>query len=320
MKHNSNSPHVQMLMRGHGSSSQSPAQHLMRQHHFGGGISSTPPRFAEGGEPRKEKRFAKGGHCYADGGETEKDYGEKPLTGQLRKGGRAKRQHHYWGQEVIGRLPMVGGLAKGIARRVGTMDENKFGGRKYSASSPWESGLNAITTGHLRKGGRAKHRGHHFAGEGVEGMGSQPGQPQAGAPVGDNSVRQAQKKGGRSKRSHHYWGQDFFGRIPLIGGAISSIANTIDPDSIDPDQYGGYNYTADTAGRKVADIASTLGGLIPTFMAAKGGGKGASAAIPKKRRGGGVHHKHRQHHAEGGAGKVRKGMMTESGHMIHNYK
>lgn len=339
MEHTSKSPHVQMLMKGQSVHNQSPAKKLMREKHFSGGKATSPSHFSEGGEPGRKfgeagiglrGRFAKGGHCYAEGGETERAYGEKPLTGQLRKGGRArrkhaegesvednserdehrkggraKRQHHYWGQEIIGRIPGIGDLASNIARTAGTIDENKFGGTNYSPKSKWESLGNIALTGHMKKGGRTKRK-HHFAGEGVDEM-----QPKAGAPVGDNSVRQEQKKGGRSKRQGHYWGQDFFGRLPLIGGIANSIANTA--GTLDKDQYGGSDYVADTGGRKAADILATLGNFgANTALSAYGG---------KKKKGGTVHHeKHRSHRAEGGVGKVRKGMMTKSGRMIHTEK
>lgn len=301
-----------------------------RQHRYSGGISSTPPHYAEGGEPhnirsfmQKTKRFAKGGHAYAEGGETEKEYGEKPLTGQLRRGGRAhhyegepvqdnsvrqeqkrggrsKRSHHYWGQDVIGRLPLVGSIANSIAGTAGTLDPQQYGGSEYVADTPGRKVADVASTvgnllplAFLKKGGRA-HRKHHYEGE----------------PVRNNSVRQEQKRGGRSKRQHHYWGQDFIGRMPLIGGMANSIANTV--GTLDDDKYGGYNYVADTPGRKAADIASTVGNLGLNLLMAKGGGKGKGA--PAKRKGGGVY---RHRHAAGGAGKVRKGMMTESGRMIH---
>ena len=81
-----------MLMKGHGSNSSHPENILMkghsREHHFAGGISNKAPR------------FAKGGHCYAEGGEADKEYGEKPLTGQLRRGGSARRKHLFAGDGV----------------------------------------------------------------------------------------------------------------------------------------------------------------------------------------------------------------------------
>jgi hypothetical protein len=254
MKHTSNSPHVNILMRGHNS------EH--REHHFAGGISNAPPHFSKGGKTHKHKRFAKGGHCYSDGGSTEDTNtygGEKPLTGQLRKGGRARsRQHHYLGEKVLSQLPLVNQFAKGIAARRQRRREAMAG---PSAPMP------------------------------------DKGAPAAGAPVADNSVREEHKRGGRTKRSHHYWGQNFIGRLPLVGQLANGIAHSV--GTLSPNKYGGSEYVANTPGKKVADVASTLGGVLPALL----------------HKGGSAHRKHRKHHAAGGAGKVRKGMMTESGHM-----
>lgn len=254
MKHSSNSPHVNILMGSHNSGH--------RQHHFAGGISNTPPHFSKGG--KAHKRFAKGGHCYSDGGSTDEGNtdtygGEKPLTGQLRRGGRAKsRQHHYLGEKVIGHMPLLNQVAKGISER------------------------------------RQKRR------DAMAGAPAASAAPVAGAPVADNSVRQAQKRGGRTKRSHHYWGQNFFGRLPLVGQLANGIAHSV--GTLSPNKYGGSEYVANTPGKKVADVASTLGGVLPALL----------------KKGGRAHRKHRHHHAAGGAGKVRKGMMTPSGHMMHS--
>lgn len=324
MSHKPKSTHCHILMSGHNpehrhhsSHSRGGAAHhakpcdvLMRERHYSGGMAN-PSHYAEGGVPEVRsfsrkldmtKRFAKGGHCYSrggeaeysEGGETKRDYGEKPLTGQLRRGGKAhhehkkKRQHHYWGQEVIGRIPLFGDMANDIARTAGTLESKKFGGDEYAPKSKMESIANGALTGHLKKGGRAHHR--------------------EGEPVADNSVRQEHKRGGKSKRQHHYWGQDFFGRLPLVGGLANTIANTA--GTLDPNQYGGSEYVADTSGRKAADIASTIGNFGTNLALSAYGGK--------KAKGGKVHHrKHRQHHAAGGAGKVRKGMMTEDGRMKH---
>lgn len=399
MNHKSRSHHANVLMGGHnpehnshhkhrsGATHGKPCDILMRQHHYNGGITNTPPHFSEGGEARqrhynggitnKAPRYATGGHVdhekrggrprrhradggdmypsqirsmsngiyarkkrfpsnakivpgygeYAEGGSPEKEYGEKPLTGQLcrggranhyegepvrdnsvrqeqKRGGRSKRKGHYWGQDVIGRLPLVGGIANTIANTAGTLDDDKYGGANYVADTTGRKVADVASTvgnllplAFLKKGGKVHRRQRHYEGE----------------PVQDNSVRQEQKRGGRSKRKGHYWGQDVIGRLPLIGGVANSIANTV--GTLDDDQYGGANYVADTAGRKAADIASTVGNLGLNLLMAKGSSKGKGAPAAPKKKGGGVY---RHHHAAGGAGKVRKGMMTQSGRMIHN--
>lgn len=378
MKHTSSHP-AQILMSGHNpehshshkshggishASNMKPAEHLMRQNHaHGGGIGRVNP-YAAGGGIGSAPRFAKGGHCYAEGGEAEKEYGgEKPLSGQLHKGGRAKRQphmwgesskrvvapfrpdvnshrgirsanpvfkmpvdvdqglskggrakrqHHYWGQDVFGRIPLIGDLATKISGTVGTLEPDKFGGSEYVAKSPAEKMLNVATTGHMKKGGLAKKRQHHWRGDEVGPRKNMmhalwtgaPSLPKAGAPVGDNSVRAEHKRGGSAKkRQHHYWGQDLIGRLPIVGGLANTIAGHA--GTLDNDQYGGANYVADTPGRKAADVISHLGDF--------GANLALNYAGVKRSRGGKVNH-----HAAGGAAKVRRGMMTNSGHMIHH--
>jgi hypothetical protein len=208
------------------------------------------------------------------------------------------RQHHFSGG-ISNLAPRYshGGKAchGGRFSKGGYVEHEKHGGRTMKRRHHAEGGGEneygeKPLTGQLRRGGRARHA------EGME--------------VQDNSVRQEQKRGGRSKRSHHYWGQDVIGRLPLIGGLANSISNTV--GTLDDDQYGGANYVADTPGRKAADIISTIGGLGTNLLMSHGGGKGSGGGAPAKKRGG------RIHRAAGGAGKVRKGMMTESGKMIHH--
>jgi len=211
-----------------------------RERHYAGGISNAVPNFSKGGDVNDKyeskvgyekpsqspyaRTMNKGGKCYAEGGETKKEYGNKPVTGQLRRGGRAK--YHSYDDRIM--------------------------------------------------------EGH---------------------PVSDNSVRSEKSSCGRTKRQHHYWGQDFIGRLPLIGNIANSIAHTV--GTLDPHQYGGAKYKADSTGKKVADVAATIGNLVPM-----------AASFLKK--GGSAHKKHRYHHAMGGSGKVRKGMMTNSGRTIHS--
>ena len=115
----------------------------------------------------------------------------------------------------------------------------------------------------------------------------------------------------RSRRSqprqHHYWGQEVIGRLPLVGHIANSIAHTV--GTLDPEKYGGSHYSAKSGGEKAADILSTLGNVGVPMMLKKGGKA--------------YHMHHLRHHkkmAAGGAGKVRKGMMTEEGHEITGYK
>lgn len=283
--------HVHILMNGHnpehkhhnyasgGTPNAKPCDILMRQHHYNGGLSGAleaaravkaAPRYARGGHvdheshggsTHRKRRFAGGisnlPPDYSHGGDVADKYG-------------AKVGHQHPEQSPFSR----------------TM---KKGGKCYAdGGEAKEYGAKPVT-GQLRRGGRAKY--HYNEGEHVK----------EGSPVQDNSVRSEKRHGGRTKRQHHYWGQDFFGRIPLIGNIANSIAHTV--GTLDPHQYGGAEYKADTAGKKAADIISTLGGVLPMAVL-KSGGR--------------AHKKHRYHHAEGGAGKVRKGMMDRSGHMIHH--
>ncbi len=256
-----------------------PCDILMREHHYNGGISGTPPHFSKGGKAHRGRKFAEGGHVDHES-----------------KGGRPLRRHADGGD--INEQPMIGsrGMFRGPNMNLMNYGETKsrnigYPRRKKGGSCYAEGGETQKEygekplTGQLHKGGRAKHRDHHYEGE----------------PVSDNSVREEKRKGGRAKRQHHYWGQNVIGRLPLVGGLANTIANTA--GTLDPHKYGGAEYVAKKKGQKAADILSTIGNL------------GATVALLKK--GGGVHHKHRHHHAAGGAGKVRKGMMTESGRMIH---
>ena len=152
MNHKSSSTHIHILMNGHNPEhnhkchgggitnvhqGMKPENHLMRSGHFNGGITKAGPVYSKGGKVHHHKKFAKGGHCYAEGGEADKEYGEKPLTGQLRRGGRTKRSHHYWGQDVIDSLPQMRA--------------------KHYAGGP-----STIPT--YSEGGKTKHRQHHSEG------------------------------------------------------------------------------------------------------------------------------------------------------------
>lgn len=304
-KHNS---HV-----SHETHSAKPCDILMREHHYSGGITNAAPHYSHGGKAHRKRKYAEGGHIdhKADGG---------PM-------GMALPQHHFdWAsvtKSMGGRRPLGGGIdyknhgmpMQGFSKgghcysEGGDIKTPVCGkGRHYAEGGEAKEYGEKPLTGQLRKGGRARHRHHHAEGESVSeeyhGKGGKS-RHYEGEPVGDNSVRQEQSKGGKTKRRGHYWGQNFIGRLPMIGGLANSIANTV--GTLDPHKYGGSEYVAKTGGQKAADIFSTIGNL------------GANVALSKKSKGGGVHHhKHRQHHAAGGAGKVRKGMMTESGHMIHS--
>lgn len=301
------SHHVHILMNGHnpehrhhkrhnnasgGTPNAKPCDILMRQHHYKGGISATVMPFAKGQSIRlgesvrtapmeaMQKRYAKGGH-----------------VDQESHGGSTYRKRHYSGG--ISNLPPDYSHGGDVSDRYGSKvgyerpkqspfaRTMKKGGNCYAdGGEAKEYGAKPVT-GQLRRGGRANY--------------SEGEQVKSGSPVQDNSVRSEKKNGGRTKRQHHYWGQDFIGRIPLIGNIANSIAHTV--GTLDPHMYGGREYKADTPGKKAADVISTLGGIIPA-AALKAGGR--------------THRKHRYHHAEGGAGKVRKGMMDKSGHMIHH--
>lgn len=248
-----------------------PCDILMREHHYSGGISGTPPHFSKGGKASRQHRFAEGGHVDHES-----------------RGGRPRRHHADGGdiqEKRLSELPNIGskGMYRGDQERI-----YRKGGHCYAEGGETKDYGEKPLTGQLHKGGRARH--HHYEGE----------------PVADNSVREEKRRGGRTKRQHHYWGQNVIGRFPLVGGIANSIANTM--GTLDPHKYGGAEYSAHTKGQKAADILSTIGNLGSNIFLSKGS---------KKSKGGGVHHKYRKHHAAGGAGKVRKGMMTESGRMIH---
>lgn len=335
-------------------SNSKPCDILMRQHHFHGGIASDAPHYAKGGKAHRRSRHANGGpigpmgiiagragfnggmgtnhlggipiseqpefknrrasmiralsqgpkgpqgpqgpfpnsyRAYKDGGSCYSEGGDVEHLWELlhAKGGRTRshRKHHAEGGEAIDHLQNRLNQVK--SQYYGKPYKN--GGECYAEGGETKDYGEKPLTGQLRKGGRAMHRKHHYEGEAVE-----------GDPVADNSVRQEQKKGGRSKRQHHYWGQNVIGRLPLIGGIANSIANTA--GTLSPNKYGGSEYVAKTKGQKAADIFSTIGNLGANIALSKGGAK--------KRKGGSVNH-----HAAGGAAKVRKGMMTESGRMIH---
>jgi hypothetical protein len=292
MKHTPHSHHVHILMNGHNpehqrhknvsreTSNVKPCDILMRQHHYNGGVSAAVMPYSKGGEAR---RYAKGGHVDHES-----------------HGGSTYRKRHYAGG--ISNIPPDyaegGDVADKYESKVGYRrpEQSPFsrtmkkGGYCYAdgGETKREYGEKPVT-GQLRRGGRAKH--YYYEGESVK----------EGSPVQDNSVRSEKRNGGRTKRQHHYWGQDVIGRIPLIGHLANSIAHTV--GTLDPHQYGGAEYKADTPGKKAADIISTVGGVLPMAVL-KSGGRATR--------------KYRYHHAEGGAGKVRKGMMDESGHMIYH--
>jgi len=188
MKHTTRSAHVHHLMKDHphhhthrhtpsdilmrshhkgGASCYAEGGHvdheeekMEREHHYAGGISNQGQNFRKGGKTSRNRRH------HAEGGREEQYSGEKPLEGGLRRGGRAKpRQHHYWGQEIIGRIPLIGGIANSIAHAAGTLDENKYGGANYKPQNDAEKAANVISTIAnvglpllLKKGGSAYQR------------------------------------------------------------------------------------------------------------------------------------------------------------------
>jgi len=112
---------------------------------------------------------------------------------QYAQGGRTKRQHHYWGQDFFGRIPGIGNLAASASKNAGTFDQSQYGGNIYN-----------------QKQAEAKQDLRNKMGIAYNAVGNklfpkqQQPQPQAGAPVANNLVRQPQKRGGRSK-NHHKW-------------------------------------------------------------------------------------------------------------------
>lgn len=276
-----------------------PCDILMRQHHFHGGISSAPPTFSRGGKAHKSHRYATGGHVdhESTGGMAHHHHHRRrrhhDIGGNVDFGNFLKNAKTYRNpmDNLGARLNQVKsqyyGKPLGMEPSIQTMYRKRGGSTKkhcYADGGETKEYGEKPLTGQLRRGGRARH--HHAEGEHVE----------------------EKRHGGRARgRQHHYWGQNVIGRLPLVGGIANSIANTA--GTLDPHKYGGAEYTARTKGQKAADIFSTIGNLGANIALSKG--------AAKKRRGGGVHHKYRHHHAAGGAGKIRKGMMTESGHMIH---
>lgn len=311
----------------HGSSAK-PCDILMRQHHFSGGITNTAPHYAKGGKAHRTRRYAEGGHVDEEshGGSPRSHHamGGQALGGGMNNGDILQAQRNR-GAEMLKNLhnivPSRGFVANARLQNVpqGPFARSK-GGSCYAEGGEVE---------HKSKGGRTHHRRSRHA-EGGEPMNKlqsrlneikeyYPNKYKKGGhcyaeggeakEYGEKPLEGQLRKGGRAKgRQHHYWGQSVIGRLPLIGGIANSIANTA--GTLDPHKYGGAEYVAKSKGQKAADIFSTIGNLGANIALSKGGAK--------KSKGGGVHHKYRHHHAEGGAGKVRKGMMTESGRMIHS--
>lgn len=174
MKYKSKSEHVHKLMGGHHTNSgRSPADILMRSHHFAGGMSGSTGHWKEGGEPTKKAcnggRYARGGHVHHrkhrdDGGPTNLNdtmamqstaSGEKPLTGSLKHGGRAhghhKREHHFWGALAGTVLPM---LAQHVLPKIAEWGKNKFFGGEGKAAGGKAAPLHRAMggAGKVRKG------------------------------------------------------------------------------------------------------------------------------------------------------------------------
>jgi hypothetical protein len=187
MEHKEKSPHVNKLMGGHKSESHSPANKLMGQHHYEGGISKAMSKFSHGGESCQKAehhyeggmskavpRFRKGGKArrYEEGGRAEEKGSTKPLKSHFRTGGHAlggsRHERHAFGDRV-GKLSEnmndFGEKAKAGIKK-GVSETKEFGNRLKYAFNPKGAERRS-------RGGSTRHhapREHHFFGELIGGL------------------------------------------------------------------------------------------------------------------------------------------------------
>lgn len=315
MEHEAKSPHVHKLMGGH-KNEHSPANILMRKHHYAGGMSGGTPSFKEGGKAKHEERSEHHHGSYshrtkrkphAEGGTTNDEREKsstKPFRSSFRTGGHARHEHHAFGDKI-------GNLSEHMG---------KFGEKTKEFGEKIKSGIQKGASETKEFGQRLKHAFKPNSDFRRPETRPRPENRYAG---GLSGRAPAFKEGGRSRREHHFMGEVIGGlAIPALTAGIQGISKAVKKgkDNREAASYGKAH--GDTTYENMKNEGYNK--HKSTRAAAEAGRKiyqGHEQAKENERQQGMMNQAVRNQlygrMAAGGSGKIRHGVMSANGRPLH---